>query len=123
MHIIAVFLIVHRRGAIEPFTDITLKSIYCFLVLALMHIYSFLACLFQEGCCWAGFLTSFGKRVQIRLGSICQNGLDDMHIFGMQVRVLLQSSKQVSARVCEANSLYYFPGSFYDKYGQKVKCK
>ena len=93
-------------GGIEPFTEITLKNIYCFLLLAWMHIYSFLACLFQEGCCWAGFRTSSGERVQIPLGSICQNGLNDMHIFGMQVRALLKSSNQVSARVSEANSLY-----------------
>ena len=38
MHIIAVFLIVHGGGGIEPFTEITLKTIYCFLVLAWMHI-------------------------------------------------------------------------------------
>ena len=43
MHIIAVFLIVHGGGGgVEPFTEITLKTIYCFLVLAWMHIYSFL---------------------------------------------------------------------------------
>ena len=43
--------------------------------------------------------------------------------FGMQVQALLKSSNRVSARVCEANSLYYFSGSFYDTYGLKVKCK
>ena len=41
----------------------------------------------------------------------------------MQVQALLKSSNRVSARVCEANSLYYFSGSFYDTYGHKVKCK
>ena len=41
----------------------------------------------------------------------------------MQAQALLKSSNQVSAHVCEAHSLYQFPGSFYDKYGQKVKRK
>ena len=44
MHIIAVFLIVRVivRGGSEPFTEIALQNIYCFLVLAWMNVYSFL---------------------------------------------------------------------------------
>ena len=37
-----VFSFLYIGGDIEPFTEITLKNIYCFLVLAWMHIYSFL---------------------------------------------------------------------------------
>ena len=40
-----------------------------------------LGCILQEGCSWAEFRTSFGEKLQIPLGSICQNCLDGVHIF------------------------------------------
>jgi len=40
-----------------------------------------LGCILQEGCSWAELRTSFGEKLQIRLGSICQNRLDGVHIF------------------------------------------
>ena len=55
----------------------------------------------------------------LREVAICQNGLDDMHIFWMTC----SSSNQVSGRACEANSLFLLPGSLSDKCAQKVKCK
>ena len=63
-------------------------------------------CILQEGCSWAEFWTSFGGKLQIPLGSICQNCLDGVSIFWNAGKALLKSSNQVSARVCEANSLY-----------------
>ena len=109
VHVIAVFLIVHGG-----YWTIFRKKVENHLLLsgAGLDEYKFIAfwcwlgCILQEGCSWAEFRTSFGERLQIPLGSICQNGLDDMHIFGMQVRALLKSSNQVSAHVCETNSLY-----------------
>ena len=59
---------------------------------------------------WGGVSDIFGGKAHIPLGSMWQNGFDDMHIFVMQVRL------------CEANSLYWVSGSVYDKYGQKMKC-
>ena len=58
----------------------------------------------------------WGERLQISLGSMCQNGLDDMHIFGVQVRALLKSSNEVQARVCEANS-------FQEVFMRNMECK
>ena len=40
-----------------------------------------LGCILQEGCSCAELRTSFGEKLQIPLGSICQNCLDGVHIF------------------------------------------
>ena len=111
MHIIAVFLIV-RDGGGGGYLTIYRNNLENHLLLsgAGLDEYKFIAfccwlgCILQEGCSWAEFRTSFGERLQIPLGSICRNCL--CTFFGMQVQALLKSSNQVSARVCEANSLY-----------------
>ena len=113
MHIIAVFLIVHGGEGGGYFT-IYRNNLENHLLLsgAGLDEYKFIAfwcwlgCILQEGCSWAEFRTSFGERLQIPLGSICQNCLDGVHIFWNAGKALLKSSNQVSARVCEANSLY-----------------
>ena len=69
-------------------------------------LWCWLGCILQERCSWAEFWTSFGGKLQIPLGSICQNCLDGVSIFWNAGKALLKSSNQVSARVCEANSLY-----------------
>ena len=63
----------------------------CWLGCIFIAFWCWLECLliFQEGCFWAGLEHLLGKgSTFLQMGSICQNDLDDMHIF------------------CEANSLY-----------------
>ena len=59
----------------------------------LIAFWCWFGCILQEGCSWAEFWTSFGGKLQIplNLGSICQNCLDGVHIFWMQVQALLKS--------------------------------
>ena len=115
-------------GGIEPFTEITLKTIYCFLVLAWMNINLQLSgvgldAYFKRVAAGRSFGHLLGKG-SISLWEVYARIVwMECTFFGMQVQALLKSSNQVSARVCEANSLYQFSGSFYDTYGHKVKCK